>query len=273
MVTADFTDEITFPSSAIFGYWLKGTFCLFLPVVMFILLRRRTKASAFPLAVGFATYMVLSWVRGIFRAILYTDELKQTQWALSLVSAILSGVIEEAARYFAFRCLLKHHDRWKDAVSYGIGHGGCECILASAVLSFQYMSMGLDCNRLGTAHMIQASTVEESTKLLEKLELIAGNSGLYETLCMLFSFTVSMAFHIALSMLVFAAVHYIGEKKQLFIAIAMHTFVDFVPYLLLTPILAILCVLPSPESFFPILICIYTYFLYKRLAGDKAAMS
>lgn len=265
MVAAETTAEVTFSSAALFGYWLKGTYCLFLPVVMFIILRRRTRASAIPLAVGFLSYMALSWVRAVFR-MLITNGMRDTPWAFYLWTAIISGVIEEVARYVVFRYILHNHDEWKDAVSYGIGHGGCECILASAFLSFQYLSTGLECNRLGTAHMIKASTAEESAKLLHKLEVMAEMDTLYETVGMLIGFTVGMAFHIAMSMLVFAAVHYIGEKKQLYIAIALHTFADIAPYLLLTPVFAVLCILPSPESVFPILMCIYVWRVYKRLS-------
>ncbi|MBR6872325.1 MAG: YhfC family intramembrane metalloprotease [Ruminococcus sp.] len=266
MYTAQITEEITFSGGTLFGLFLSGLVPLVLPVVLTIVWRRRSRASLLPVLIGFLTYEAVSWIRAGFRAVLFTDELKQTSWAFYLVSALLSGILEESGRFAAMRCVMyDRYDDWRDAVSYGIGHGGCELMLGSASTAFGFFFRGLDCNKLGAAALIKADTYEQSEKLLSKLKDLSG-TGWFDTAGAVFSALLGAAFHIAMSVLVFASVHYIAKRKYLFISMALHTGANFMTYLFtVVPAFAIFCVLPSPDIFITVPIVIYVYFVYKKL--------
>lgn len=47
----------------------------------------------------------------------------------ALYGALVAGIFEEGGRYIVFRQWLKDKRSWKDALAYGIGHGGMESIL------------------------------------------------------------------------------------------------------------------------------------------------
>ena len=46
-----------------------------------------------------------------------------------IYGAVAAGVFEETARFLSFRFFLKKNRSAENAVSYGLGHGGCEMIL------------------------------------------------------------------------------------------------------------------------------------------------
>ncbi|MBR6045083.1 MAG: YhfC family intramembrane metalloprotease [Ruminococcus sp.] len=270
MFTAEITEEITFSGGTLFGLFLSGAFSAVLPIALMICWRRRTHASLFPVLVGFLTYFFVSWIRAGFRAVLFTDELKQTAWAFYLVSALLSGVLEESGRYTSMRFIMKDdYDDWRDAVSYGIGHGGCELIWGSASQAFGFFLRGLECNRLGAAALIKADTIEGSAKKLEDLQRLSEH-GAWETVGAIGNALCGAAFHIAMSVLVLAAVHYIGQKKYLFIAMGLHTAGNFLVWAIsVVPALAVLCIVPDPGIFVTVPICLYVRFVYRRLTKEQ----
>ena len=99
----------------------------FVPVVLWIVWKRRTSASIFPLLMGMAAYIIISLFRGIARGIVYTDSLMADPVMFYFVSALLSGVFEEVGRFIVFRHTIV--DSWVDCVSYGIGHSSIEIII------------------------------------------------------------------------------------------------------------------------------------------------
>ena len=266
MYTAETGSNITFSGGTLFALFFQGLFNIAVPVALMIFWRRRTRASLFPVLIGFLTYQIVAFIRAGFRAVIFTDELRQTAWQFYLVSALLSGVLEESGRYVSMRYIMyEKYDDWRDAVSYGIGHGACELILGTALTAFGWFFQGRDCNSRGAAALIKADTLEKSEKLLDQLEAHAG-TGAWEVIGSMSGTLLGAAFHIAMSVLVFSAVHYIARKRNLFIAIGLHTFANFAVYAIsVIPALAILCVVPDPGIFVDVPILIYVWLVYKKL--------
>lgn len=160
------------------------------PVAVWIIWKRKTDARTFPLIVGMISYMFISVLRGTARIVILNDSLKETPWLYYLVSAILSGVFEEVGRYVVFRWCIPDHDRWTDCVSYGMGHGGVEILLTHDTY----------------------------------------NNDFWGSVFVNSDFARGMLFSAAMTVLVFAAVHYsIDFKKLLLTAILLHTIVDIYP--------------------------------------------
>ena len=174
------------------GSFIEILFALALPPAAYIILRRKTDAAVKPLVVGYIAYIAISGIRAIFR-MLALGGLSGVSWVF--VSALLSGVLEEVGRYAAMKYAMHEHDRWRDAISYGIGHGGAELFLG--VLPY----------------MLNDFLEGESSG---GIFIMASNA-------------VMIAFHISMSVLVMASVHYRDGRKFLYTAIAIHFLADFIP--------------------------------------------
>ena len=254
--------ELTFSGEALLGYVLEILFQLACPIVLFVLLRRKSsRASLLPLAAGFVTYMVLSWVRALLREIILTDSVRGFPALFYLLSALLSGVLEEAGRYIAMKYPLKDRSEFEDAVSYGIGHGGCELWLAGMMQTINFLVWGLECNSKGLAAMTAGMDPERAQAFIQKLADIADNS-LFGSLLMTAFGLESMLFHIAMSVLVLIAVHYEGKGFLLVCAMIMHTVADCLPPMIVwlkvpLPMTAELIIMAVP--------IVFTYFYWKKL--------
>ncbi len=253
-------EDIVFSTETLCSYLFMGMFCLFFPAGVFIYLRRRMGLSAVPALMGFVSYMVISWVRALFRASLLTEGLKGTPWKYCLTSALLSGVLEEAGRYICMRYFMVNYDRLNDAVSYGIGHGGCESILGVSMVLFGKFITGVRCNEIGAAEYMSRYGADA-----EQLRLLA-DTHFYDSFGRIVMEVSGGAVNIALSVLVYISLHYIGQKKQLGISMLIHTLLDFLPYLMVnTLVFGIFCLLPEPMLPFDILICFCVYKFYRRM--------
>ncbi|WP_163783315.1 YhfC family intramembrane metalloprotease [Myxococcus vastator] len=83
------------------------------------------------------------------------DALKTSSVLLGVWIAVLSltaGLFEETARLWAFRKPLKDFRRWRDAVGFGVGHGGLESALLVGGLA-----------ALGLVNVIALSSLDPST--------------------------------------------------------------------------------------------------------------
>ena len=170
-----------------------------LPAAAWVLWHKKTGAGLWPLCVGFVAYMLISWMRALARVFVLSDSVREVPWLFYLLSALLSGLFEEAGRYFVFSKAIPNHDRWRDAVTYGIGHISAECILTTHYF---------DCD-------------------------------LWDCILSTLSFAEGIFFSAALSVLVFAAVHAAGNRRLLWAAVGLHTLADVLGALLLGGIIGV----------------------------------
>lgn len=173
----------------------------FTPVAVWVLFKRYWGARTFPLVVGMLAYMFISLFRGAAR-IMITNGMRDMPWTFYIVSALLSGVFEEAGRYVVFRWCIPNHDRWTDCIAYGFGHGGIEVVLTTQPWKNDFFDSMWDGS----------------------------------------DFLSIMAFSAAMSVLVFTSVHYTASKKPLVIAIVLHTLIDIVPALHLMDVIPLFSV-------------------------------
>ena len=157
------------------------------PLFFWMAWRRRFSARVFPLIAGMGAYILISLLRGVARIVVLNDDLKETPWLYIFTTAFLTGIFEETGRYIVFRFAIREYDRQSDCISYGIGHGAVEIIL--------------------TQSLVENTLLDDFFVLYDLVSLAA--------------------FSAALSVLVFASVHYTENKNGLFAAIALHTAVDF----------------------------------------------
>lgn len=107
-------------------------------------------AKLFPAVVGAVTFVVFAQVlEGVPKAIFFGGGTGVSQyvlthaWAYTLIGCLLAGVFEEVGRYLAFRFLLKRYTNRRDAVTYGIGHGGIEAILVLGLTAINNIAIAM----------------------------------------------------------------------------------------------------------------------------------
>ena len=219
---------------ALIGMAVAGVVKLLLPFVFWIVWRKKTKAAWIPLLAGILGYLVIGTVRGVARVLLLTP-LQDTPWLFYIWQAVFAGVFEEGGRYFIFRYALPNYDRYRDAASYGIGHGGLEHLIVDNGGVFLY---GFLTGLAYYLHGLAAFTPGEPAAFLMEGQDTAGMigvlEGISENTLMHCLFTAvnsvtSLLFQCCMSVLVFTAVRYAGHLKWLGAAFLLHVVTDIIP--------------------------------------------
>lgn len=201
-----------------------------LPVVLLIVVHKKTKARMAMAVIGAATFFLFAMVlEQILHAVVLGvggERITGNIWIYGLYGGLAAGLFEEVGRFVAMRFAMKKQLSLPNALMYGVGHGGIEAILIVGLASV---------SNLVTSIMINAGTLEASLGALDqatKEATLTQLSALWTTPSYQFFLSgieriVAVTLHIALSVLVFQAVK-LGKKRYWFLAFAIHAGVDFV---------------------------------------------
>ena len=200
-----------------------------LPVVLLIVVHKKTKARMAMAVIGAATFFLFAMVlEQILHAVVLGvggERITGNIWIYGLYGGLAAGLFEEVGRFVAMRFAMKKQLNLPNALMYGVGHGGIEAILIVGLASV---------SNLVTSIMINAGTLEASLGALDqatKEATLTQLSALWTTPSYQFFLSgieriVAVTLHIALSVLVFQAVKR-GKKRYWFLAFAIHVGVDF----------------------------------------------
>ncbi|MBO4456558.1 MAG: YhfC family intramembrane metalloprotease [Butyrivibrio sp.] len=195
-------------------------FSLALPLGLVIWWKKKTGAGLWPFIAGAICFTVFAM--GL-EQILHTFCLVQDNSvsnfivnhtiAYMLYGSFAAGIFEETARLFGFNVLLKKYKDKKDAIAYGIGHGGIEVIFIIG-LAYFFIFLAICGVTVGDEATTQtllttAETVKVSTCCMGMLERIS-----------------AMLTHVGLSMIVFVAAREKGKFWLYPIAILLHAVLD-----------------------------------------------
>ena len=200
-----------------------------LPVVLLIVVHKKTKARMAMAVIGAATFFLFAMVlEQILHAVVLGvggERITGNIWIYGLYGGLAAGLFEEVGRFVAMRFAMKKQLNLPNALMYGVGHGGIEAILIVGLASV---------SNLVTSIMINAGTLEASLGALDqatKEATLTQLSALWTTPSYQFFLSgieriVAVTLHIVLSVLVFQAVK-LGKKRYWFLAFAIHVGVDF----------------------------------------------
>lgn len=218
------------------AYMISGLISLTATVAGIIFVRRRYHVEWKYLGYGALVFLVFQVVTRIPAVVLLQTLLADTLsssptililWIGGL--AVTAGLFEEVGRYLGYRYLFKNGRTWRNALMYGVGHGGLEALL------------------LGTGAMLLALinyAVVSSAALLpglfppDQAEQIAQARALFASipwwLPLLGGFERVAALVIQVSMAVVVLQSFLRHSKLwLYAAIAYHAVVDFVAVMVL----------------------------------------
>lgn len=136
-------------------------------------------------------------------------------WLYGLYGGLAAGVFEETGRYLAFRLALRRRRARITALSYGIGHGGCEAFLLLGVTMLNNIAVVL-------MQKNGASLPPELEGAVQTLAAVPAASFLWGG----FERLSAMVFHMAASVLVFTAAARPGKRRLFPLAVVLHLVLD-----------------------------------------------
>lgn len=225
--------DFYFTSQAIAGLAIQGVLMILLPVALLVIWKKKTHiALAMPVLIGAAAWFLFAILLKLAPAYLLmqannpvAEMIRGNVWLSYLTAGILAGVFEETGRYLSFRFVLTKQNTRRTAVSYGIGHGGFE----SVYVGFQILAiamLGVLLNS-GLGGRILAGMDEAQQALLAQQLAPQANATVAECLLGVFERLSAITVHLALSVLVFAAVRQNRRGFLYPVAIALHALFDF----------------------------------------------
>ncbi|MFR3907335.1 MAG: YhfC family intramembrane metalloprotease, partial [Christensenellales bacterium] len=145
-------------------------------------------------------------------------------WAYGLYGALAAGVFEETGRLCAFKLFFKKKDDRCEGVMYGIGHGGVESVLVSGLTMISYIAISAIINLSGGMAGLTVLGIGEDTASVLMTAFTGTNPFMY--LVSGIERIMAIAFHISMSVLVFAAVKQKGRGWYYPLAIGLHALLD-----------------------------------------------
>lgn len=259
----------TVSNSTLLGFAIEGVVTLLLPVILTVFWTVKMKAKVTPVFVGAVIFVFFAMIlEGIPKMILLVPGKPLADFIISIpllyaiIGAALAGIFEECGRWVAFRFVLKNYKDKKNAVTYGIGHGGVECMLLVGINAISTIALALMINNGTYSDLLVGMNEEQVQGMITTAEAITGTSF---WLCMVGTLerVVAIAAHIAFSVIVFVSVQREGFSHYFPIAILLHAGLDMWAALyqigwLPIWLCEILVILTT------IAICVYAYRIYKR---------
>jgi len=106
-----------------------------IPIVLFLIFRKKYKADIAPFFFGFAVFIIFALIiEGSINVLILKSSIgKAIQgniWLYAIFGGLMAGLFEETGRFTAFKTVLKKY--WRNNMNglmYGAGHGGFEAFL------------------------------------------------------------------------------------------------------------------------------------------------
>ncbi|HWQ75608.1 MAG TPA: YhfC family glutamic-type intramembrane protease [Syntrophomonas sp.] len=210
-----------------------------IPVVLFLVVRKKYKADILPFFIGCATFIVFALLLESFAyQLIFATEagksLVNNIWVYGIFAGLMAGLFEETGRYTAFKTVLrKKRGNNRNALMCGAGHGGFEAIyvLGASMISNIVMSVTINA---GMAHKLTAGVTDPAA--LQQIN--ATITALTETAPTVFLVGSAerlgaVVFHISMSVLVWFAAKNGGRCFWLYpLALILHAFMDAVAVIL-----------------------------------------
>ena len=212
-----------------------------MPIVLAVWLRRRKGAEVLPFFVGCGIFLVFALVleQSMHQLVLgggAGPAIMGNIWLYALYGGLAAGLFEETGRFVAFKWLLrKHRDNDANALMYGAGHGGFECmaILGITMVNNLVYAALINSGGMEALYSLLASTPGMDPALMEtaNAQLDSAVTALTTTPAWIYPLGLvervfAITIHLALSVLVWFAVKTPGKGLLFPAAIGLHAAVD-----------------------------------------------
>lgn len=194
---------------------ISGVGCFVIPIVAFIVVRKKTKGIFGALVAGVFAFVIPQM---FIRIPIMQYVLPQMDWYVNLPNSstflyalflgFTAGLFETVGRYATLKLFIKEKTGYYTGLSHGIGHGGIEAILLVGVNTLVYALYAVMINNGTYDGMVEATAAtagaqaELATQQMVALKtiLIDGNAG--QTLLGLLERFLVFFVHVGLSLIV-----------------------------------------------------------------------
>ena len=212
------------PTEILIAFGISSFFTVLFPLLLLVLLAIRRAISLRPLLIGVLAFFVSQILLRIpLLSILSTQgwflTFAQQQMLLYLILLSASaGLFEESARLLGAKCFCKGRRSYRDAVSFGLGHGLCEVVLLvglSSIGNLLYCVM-INSGSLGAAASGSAEMLQQITAALASVSTASIYLGIVERIS-------AVLFHVFASVLIFYGVNRRHSFRYWLFALLAHT--------------------------------------------------
>lgn len=221
--------EFTVSGSTLAALTAQLIFVTALPIGLLIWWQKRTHANIFPTVIGMLVFLVFVQIleQILHQAFLLSNNaiarsITANPWLYMLYGGLAAGLFEETGRFMAFQYVLRKHPQRETAISYGIGHGGYECLAVTGLTTLSYLILAMFLHTDMVPMMLEMFTAEEAALIEEVLAQVASFNP-RDSLWALVERASAMLLHVSLSVLVFSAVHQPECGWRYLAAIVVHT--------------------------------------------------
>lgn len=229
------TTAPTVSAGVIAAMALTGLFCLLLPVglALFFWKRLHARWRFFGLGCFIFTVFALGLEQLVHTLVLrgaLGPTITGNLWLYALYGGLMAGLFEETGRLLAFRLAKGWKPGPQDALMYGAGHGGIEAILIVGLTMAANIMLAMLLNQGGMAAVITVTgpLPDQTASALQALGSTPASMFFWSG----FERLTAVGLHIALSVLVYAAVCQKGGWRWFAAAVGLHALVDMAAVLL-----------------------------------------
>lgn len=224
------------------------TLSFVIPVVLIAVWKMRTRTSLVPVLAGALTYFLFAVIFQSVPDMIFLRLGLQNIWLQTLYTAITTAILGGIGTYLAFRYFLVKYPGCETSVSFGLGYACLDCIVVLGIHNIQNYAFAQMINRKQIDALLESvasdqkavesyQTLVNTLKNTDRIELILDGP---QQLMFLFLQT-------ALAVMIFYAVHKVGQMRYLWIAMAMQALVIFLTAFYKTGLLprlpVLLCIL------------------------------
>lgn len=225
--------NLTISTTVIIVLAAETLFSFALPITIMIVWKVKHGLKLRPTLMGFVAFLAFALVGQQALHMLVLDAnpavgvfIESHPWLNALYAGLAAGIFEETARLLMFKTALRDDVERENAVAYGIGHGGFECIVALGLSVVANLAMAITLNSGNLSEIIMAMTDAEKQTLIESVSLINAVS-IPAALLTVLERVFMLALQISLSIFIFTALH--QKKMWLYpVAILAHAGVEVV---------------------------------------------
>lgn len=187
------------------------------PVVILLTWRLRTTRNLMPALWGVLVFVFFAKLLETIPYALFvgydnpiSEFVRSNEMVYALYQGVAAAIFEETGRFLVFRYFItgeKFNNR-QTAITYGIGHGGAECMIVLGFTNLQYYMTGIMLNNKNTRSEMSAGMVEQMN---EQFSDFTALSCILDGIAQIAFF----ALQIGLSIIVYQAVRNVTLRKRL----------------------------------------------------------
>ena len=206
-----------------------------IPVVLFLVFRKKFRADVLPFFIGCAVFVVFALiVEGTINSLILASgigkAIKSSIWVHGIFGGLMAGLFEETGRYTAYKTVLKKKlGNDGNALMYGAGHGGFEACYILVFSFISYIIMAIELNAGMADTLTSGITDPVALQTLNAQFAALANNPPAIFLMSIIERVAALPLQLSLSILVWFAAKTGRRRFWLYpIALLLHAFVDAV---------------------------------------------